>query len=122
MEDWELKMHEIPNEENNIAGTSFSISLKVRKWCHFPMTNLLNLNLSGCGKTGRNCNKGINKKPFDYQSFILWMSSFIDESICTMYLIVIMSTKKTKGKSYKLQASKTTCGDQSCSLQHVICL
>ena len=61
MEDWELKMHEIPNEENNIAGTSFSISLKVRKWCHFPMTNLLNLNLSGCGKTGRNCNKGINK-------------------------------------------------------------
>ena len=64
MEDWELKieiMHEIPNEENNIAGTSFSISLKVRKCCHFPMTNLLNLNLSGCGKTGRNCNKGINK-------------------------------------------------------------
>ena len=64
MEDWELKieiMHEIPNEENNIAGTSFSISLKVRKWRHFSMTNLLNLNLSGCGKTGRNCNKGINK-------------------------------------------------------------
>ena len=60
MEDWELKikiMHKIPNEENNIAGTS----LKVRKRCHFPMTNLLNLNLSGCGKTGRNCNKGINK-------------------------------------------------------------
>ena len=64
MEDWELKieiMHEIPNEENNIAGTSFSISLKVRKWRHFSMTNLLNLNLSGCGQTGRNCNKGINK-------------------------------------------------------------
>ena len=61
MEDWELKMHEIPNEENNIAGTSFSISLKVRKWRHFSMTNLLNLNLSGCEQTGRNCNKGINK-------------------------------------------------------------
>jgi len=65
MEDWELKieiMHKIPNEEfNNIAGTSSSISLKVRKWRHFPMTNLLNLNLSGCGQTWRNYNKGINK-------------------------------------------------------------
>ena len=64
MEDWELKIeiiHKILNEENNIAGTPFRISLKVRKRRHFPMTNLLNLNLSGCGQTGRNCNKGINK-------------------------------------------------------------
>lgn len=64
MEDWELKIeiiHKILNEENNIAGTSFSISLKVRKWRHFPMTNLFNLNLSGCGQTGRNCNIEINK-------------------------------------------------------------